>query len=83
MIIRTEMQTPAPGLFVGFDQFPTFNPRSDSGSTYGPPPSSVSGALSDAMGSKVGSDSPKKKSSMLSKVLSWTTVGAVGVNQTP
>lgn len=70
MIIRTEVQTPQPGLFVGFDQFPTSFSTTDE--THNPPAVGAPEAKPDK--------DYKKKWSLLGKVLSMTAGAAAGVN---
>jgi hypothetical protein len=80
MIIRTEVQTPQPGLFVGFDQSATSGGQAAApeGVPYtGPAPSTTTSAA-DTAGK---TDSPsKKKWSLIGKVLSMTAGAAAGVN---
>jgi hypothetical protein len=77
MIIRTEVQTPQPGLFVGFDQFPTsFNASAES-SVYPLAPAGATDPKSTA------DTAYKKKWSLLGKVLSMTAGAAAGVNIAP
>jgi hypothetical protein len=81
MIIRTEVQTPASGLFLGFDQSQPF------ASTLAGQDYNLSGSASDTMTAckPVTASSPSKKKSVFSKVLSWSSTAGVGVggNQTP
>jgi hypothetical protein len=75
MIIRTEVQSPASGLFVGFDQPQAF------ASTSAHQNYNLAGSDSETMvASKPGSESsPSKKKSVFSKVLSWSATAGVGV----
>ncbi|KAJ9144434.1 DUF1765-domain-containing protein [Coniochaeta hoffmannii] len=75
MIIRTEVQTPQPGLFVGFDQFP-------SGGLSAPPEGvPYTGPAPTTADATTRTDSPsKKKWSLIGKVLSMTAGAAAGVN---
>jgi hypothetical protein len=76
MIIRTEVQTPQPGLFAGFDQFATGG--LSSGTEGVPYTTPVAGTATDA---SARTDSPsKKKWSLIGKVLSMTAGAAAGVN---
>ncbi|KAH8910519.1 DUF1765-domain-containing protein [Coniochaeta sp. PMI_546] len=76
MIIRTEVQTPQPGLFVGFDQFPT---SLSGGGTEGVPYTGPAAVAADAS-SRPADTASKKKWSLIGKVLSMTAGAAAGVN---
>jgi hypothetical protein len=78
MIIRTEVQTPAPGLFVGFDQSQAF--ASTPNQNY-----NLSGSASETTTAAQPdiASSPSKKKSVLSKVLSWSSTAGVGVGGVP
>lgn len=65
MIIRQEVNTPQPGLFMGFDSFPR-TPGADPLAT---------DALTD--GGLLAKSDPKKRWSLLGKVLSFTGAGSV------
>lgn len=85
MIIRTEVQTPQPGLFVGFDQFPTsFSGGGGAAAATGegvPYTTGPSFAAAAADGSNARPDTAsKKKWSLIGKVLSMTAGAAAGVN---
>ncbi|RKU43805.1 hypothetical protein DL546_006234 [Coniochaeta pulveracea] len=75
MIIRTEVQSPASGLFVGFDQPQAF------GSASAHQNYNLAGSASETMAASKpdGGSSPSKKKSVFSKVLSWSATAGVGV----
>lgn len=86
MIIRTEVQTPQPGLFVGFDQFPASFSGGGGGAAaagegvpYTVGPSNTGVAAADANSARPDTAS-KKKWSLIGKVLSMTAGAAAGVN---
>ncbi|KAB5580991.1 hypothetical protein GE09DRAFT_949215 [Coniochaeta sp. 2T2.1] len=77
MIIRTEVMTPQPGLYVGFDQ----SGSSSVGATEGVPYTLPTTPAASSTSTQSSETSSKKKSwSLIGKVLSMTAGAATGIN---
>ncbi|KAB5530428.1 hypothetical protein GE09DRAFT_1147935, partial [Coniochaeta sp. 2T2.1] len=77
MIIRTEVMTPQPGLYVGFDQ----SGSSSAGATEGVPYTLPTTPAANSTSTPSSETSSKKKSwSLIGKVLSMTAGAATGIN---